>query len=106
VVLSAFALTPIDSMALEYQLSDLNFVVRLALLRFDWFDFFSFCLSWPDVLELIRTFVRTKHPPFAHQSAPLLSKRRIVTNRIVRREIEGQSAKTPKGAPFYVRFGG
>ena len=42
--------TSIDSIAFEYQLSDLKFFVRLALLRFVSFHFFSFCLSsfWCD----------------------------------------------------------
>jgi hypothetical protein len=62
VLLSAFALTPIDSIALEYQLSDLNFVARLALLRFVSFEFFSFRLSCSGVIGLTRTLVRTKHP--------------------------------------------
>jgi len=61
-VLSGFALTPIDSKAFEYQLSDLNFVARLALLRFMSFNFFGFCLSWSAALGLTRTLARTNPP--------------------------------------------
>jgi hypothetical protein len=63
VVLSGFTLTPIDSMAFEYQLSDLKFVVRLAVLRFLDFDPRIFRLSSSDVIGLTRTRVPTKHLP-------------------------------------------
>ncbi len=84
-VLSAFALTPIDSIAFEYQLSDLNFAARLALLRFVGFDFFSFCLSCSGVTGLTCTLVRTKPPLFAQQST-FLNNAVLPIKRIVRRE--------------------
>lgn len=105
-VLSAFALIPIDSTASEYQLSDLNFAARLALLRFVGFDFFSFCLSWSGVMGLTRTLVRTKPPFFCSAIGALLTNTVLPTNRIVRREIEGQPSKTPRGYCSMSAFGG
>jgi hypothetical protein len=90
VVLSAFTLTPIDSIAFEYQLSDLNFMGRLALLRFVGFDFFCFCLTCSGVMGPTRPLVRTK-PPLLLGNRRFIGQHRMPMNRIVRGEIEGQS---------------
>lgn len=85
-VLSALALTPIDSIAFEYQLSDLNFAARLALLRFVGFAFFSFCLSCSGVMGLTCTLVRTKTSPFCSAIDFFLNNAVLPIKRIVRRK--------------------
>lgn len=75
-VLSVFALTPIDSIAFEYQLSDVNIPARLVLLRFVGFDFFSFYLSCSGVMGLTWTLVRTK-PPFLLSIRCIIDQQRI-----------------------------
>ena len=58
---SAFALTPIDSAAFEYQLADLKSVDRLFAFRD--FAFCGFCLSFFNATLPTRTPVRTKPLP-------------------------------------------
>jgi hypothetical protein len=59
--ISALALTPTDSAAFAYQLSDLKLADRVAV-RFLRLEFRSFCWSSFDVMRCTRTLLRTKLP--------------------------------------------
>jgi hypothetical protein len=76
VLVSAFALTPIESAAFAYQLADFKTIDRRAG-RFLDLKFFSFCLSSFDVMRPTFTLVRTKHLLLQLNNRRLIDRRRI-----------------------------
>jgi hypothetical protein len=76
VLVSAFALTPIESAAFAYQLADFKTIDRRAG-RFLDLKFFSFCLSSFDVMRPTFTLVRKKHLLLQLNNRRLIDRRRI-----------------------------